>query len=626
MCGIAGEVSWREGARAGEVSRLVSCLSHRGPDSSGLWTSPTGACTLGHARLSVIDLSPLGHQPMLDGATGNAIVFNGEIYNFAELRRTCEEKGDTFRSQSDTEVILALYRRHGLDFVRHLRGMFAIALWDAQLERLVLARDRVGKKPLNYALTSSGIVFSSELDPLSRHPQVSSAMDMQALELYLQLEYVPEPWTIYQQIRKLPPAHVAVFDRAGMRSESYWDVFYRPDRRITLERAADELEDKLTKAVQLRLVADVPVGALLSGGVDSSLVVALMAKLSNQPVETFSIGFNEEAFNELPYAEQVANAFKTNHHPQVVQGNVESLLPLIARRYGEPFADPSAVPSFFVSRAAREQVTVALNGDGGDELLGGYPRYSVRGAGMRVSGMLDRFFTPRSTTSLVPWATRARGLPSRIARRLLLDYGKPELRSLLMYQSYWGDDARAELMNGHSEKDLLPAWRQRWLAAANEHASNPIDRMLWIDNRTYLSGDLLVKMDIAAMHCGLETRSPLLDHEVIEYCATLPPHLKVDRGRGKFLLKYIAERHFPAAFVHRKKMGFGIPTAEWLRGPLRGTLYSVLRDRDVMAPFSASRIEELLRAFEASDLDVNRVWALFMYGMWHLSRFGSARQ
>lgn len=312
---------------------------------------------------------------MLDPITGNAIVFNGEIYNFQSLRKNCESSGDVFKSHSDTEVILALYRRHGIDCLKFLRGMFALAIWDEQLQQLFLARDRVGKKPLNYAVTKTGLAFCSELHPLSRHPGVDNGMDLEALELYLQCQFIPAPWTIYCGIRKLPPAHSAVYDHNGLKIEKYWEIDYRNKIRISEADALDALEEKLTEAVRLRMIADVPLGALLSGGVDSSVVVALMAKLSNEPVRTFSIGFEAEAFNELPWAQQAAERCGTRHHPEIVKGDVEHLLPTLARHYGEPYADPSAVPSFFVSAVARRHVTVALNGDGGDELLGGYPRY-----------------------------------------------------------------------------------------------------------------------------------------------------------------------------------------------------------------------------------------------------------
>lgn len=623
MCGLAGEINWQGGTDLRVLERMAAGIAHRGPDDQGLWRSDDGVCALAHRRLSIIDLSPLGHQPMFDPLTGNALVFNGEIYNYRELRRSCEAAGDRFRSESDTEVILALYRRHGSDCLRFLRGMFAIVLWDAGKQELFLARDRAGKKPLNYALTAEGLVFCSELYPLSGHPAVSRDMDMDALDLYLQLQAVPSPWSIYQQIRKLPPAHFAMFDRTGLRIQRYWNVDYRNKIVLSESDALDAFEEKLTEAVKLRMISDVPLGALLSGGVDSSVIVALMARLSAAPVRTFSIGFREQAFSELPYAAQAAKICNTVHHPEIVAGEVEHLLPLLARHYGEPFGDSSAVPSFHVSRIAREHVTVVLNGDGGDELLGGYPRYFVPGWSIALGSRLASVLGPKRLVDLVPHWSSIASLPARVARRALHDFISPEIGGLLMFAGYWNDDRRPLLMNGRSAPGLLQSWRLRWMTEAFQNADNPIDRMLWLDNRTYLPDDLLVKMDIAAMHCGLEARSPLLDHEVIEFCASLPVQFKVRRRVGKYLLKKLAEKYYPTDFVHRKKMGFSIPVGDWLRGPLRAHVESVILDSDAMEPLN---MQEIRRAWArlngatgaASDAEAGRIWALLMYGQWRL--------
>lgn len=617
MCGIAGEVSFKEHADASQVSQLVAGIRHRGPDDQGLWVSPGGQCALGHARLSIIDLSPLGHQPMLDPFTGNSIVFNGEIYNFQSLRRECEAQGDVFRSQSDTEVILALYRRHGAEAVRRLRGMFAFVLWDERQQRALLARDRVGKKPLNYAVKDGRLHFCSELDPLARHPGVDHGTDLEALELYLQLQYVPAPWSIYRGIRKLPAAHYAWFDREGLRLHQYWEVDYRHKVEMTEEDALDGLEERLTEAVRLRMIADVPLGALLSGGVDSSIVVALMSKLSREPVRTFSMGFEEEAFNELEFAQQAATISKTRHTARIVKGDVEDLLPTLARHYGEPYADSSAVPSFFVCRTARDHVTVAMNGDGGDELLGGYPRYWLSSLQLGAARMTPPMLSPGRLSALAARLSTTTSVPGKVARKLLGEYGWPELRSVGMYNNFWNDAERAALMSGLSSPSLLPEWRTAWLDGAHRHADNPVDRMLWYDNRTYLAGDLLAKMDIAAMHCGLETRSPLLDHEVIEFCAALPVRYKVNRRIGKYLLKRLTERYYPAEFVHRPKMGFGIPLAAWLRGSLRPVLERTLRDPALMQPLDAGLIARTLEEFLNQGVDhSSRLWALLMFGVW----------
>lgn len=623
MCGLAGEVCFGRAVNVAEVASMARGIAHRGPDDHGLWSSESGRCVLAHRRLSIIDLSPLGHQPMLDPLTGNALVFNGEIYNHRELRKACEAAGDVFRSASDTEVVLALYRRHGVRCLERLRGMFAIALWDARESQLFLARDRVGKKPLNYALTDGGIVFCSELHPLAQHPMVSREQDAEALELYLQLQAVPAPWTIYRQIRKLPPAHFAVFDRDGLRIERYWNVDYRSKLALDDDEALDAFEEKLTDAVRLRMIADVPLGALLSGGVDSSVVVALMSKLAGVPVRTFSIGFREQAFNELPYAQRAARICGTVHHPEIVGGDVQRLLPQIARHYGEPYADSSAVPSFHVCRVAREHVTVVLNGDGGDELLGGYGRYAVSDHAIRMGTMVSRWLGPQRLVKLMPFWANARSFPARAVRRLARDFMSPEMGGLLMFTGYWNDDMRRQLLDRSADSGLLQGWRLQWLRQAFAYADNPIDRMLWLDSRTYLPDDLLVKMDIAAMQCGLETRSPLLDHEVIEFCARLPVALKVRRRTGKYMLKRLAEKYFPKDFVYRQKMGFGIPVARWLRGELRAHAEALILDPSIMQPLHGPTIRASWRRLLAADgatadAEAGRVWALLMYGQWRL--------
>ena len=623
MCGIAGEVGYATRPTVENVARIAEALRHRGPDDGGVWTSPDEICVLGHRRLSIIDLSPLGHQPMVDPETGNTIVFNGEIYNFQTLRAECESLGDRFNSQSDTEVILALYRRYGAACLSKLRGMFAFAIWDTSARRLFLARDRVGKKPLHYAANGQSLIFSSELRPLSRHPFVDRAIDTEALELYLQLQSVPAPWTIYRGIRKLPPAHFALFDTKGLRVERYWNVDYRPKTRLSDADALEAFEEKLTEAVQLRMISDVPLGALLSGGVDSSVVVALMSKLSAQPVRTFSIGFAEESYNELPYAERAAHICRSNHNPKIVAGDAHALVPLLARHYGEPFADSSAIPSFLVSRMAREQVTVVLNGDGGDELLGGYPRYAISDFERFTSTLVRGVVRPDDLASLAPMFTGSQ-LHQKIFRRLLLRYCSPELNFAFMYSSFWDDLDRAQLLGQNHSPQLLPTWRRKWLKGAADHADSAIDRMLWTDNRTYLPDDLMVKMDIASMHTSLEARSPLLDHEIIEFCAGLEAHHKVRGGVGKYLLKKLALKYFPSDFVCRSKMGFAVPLADWLSGPLRQTVRATLLDKTLMAPLSATRIQTELTQFERGETrHASRIWALFMFGQWRLADAGS---
>lgn len=617
MCGIAGQVELGGRVEPRLVADMIGRIRHRGPDDTGLWSSPRANCVLGHARLAIIDLSPTGHQPMLDPETASCIAFNGEIYNYRELRAECEAAGDRFNSQSDTEVILALYRRFGVACLDKLRGMFAFAIWNEANQELFVARDRVGKKPFMYSMSGNRFAFCSELSGLSAQTWLDREIDAQALELYLQLQYIPAPWTIYKGIRKLPPAHYAIFSRNGLIVKKYWDVDYKTKIRVRESDAIDGLEEHLRKAVRLRMISDVPIGALLSGGVDSSLIVALMAQMSGEPVRTFSVGFREEAFNELPFAQQVATAYGTKHQPEILDSDIETMLPLVVKRYGEPFADSSAVPSFLVSQAARRHVTVALNGDGGDELLGGYPRYRLTAAQRLVAGLVPGSVSASTLTALAARVAPARSIGGRAVRKLVTEFAWPELRSVNMYSNFWSDTDRASLLGEFGDPDLLPRWRANWLGQARQHGDNPIDRMLWYDNHTYLPGDLLTKMDIASMHCGLETRSPLLDHEVIEFCATLPAELKVRGGTGKYLLKKLAERYFSSDFVHRRKMGFAIPLTSWLRGPLRSLTIDTLHDERLTAPLNNTVVRKTLSEFLDQGADHgSRVWALLMYGLW----------
>lgn len=619
MCGIAGYINWNGVDEKAGLTEIVSRLRHRGPDDDGFWRSPDGSCMLGHTRLSIIDLSADGHQPMIDPLTRNTIVFNGEIYNFQLLRAECEGKGDRFFSKSDTEVILAVYRRYGTECLKYLRGMFAFAIWDVSNQQLFLACDRIGKKPLNYALTPNGLIFSSEIDPLVHHGEVKKEIDEDALDLYLQLQYIPAPWTIYRSIRKLPAAHFAVFTPKGLRIQKYWDVDYQTKVNISEQDALDGLEENVKEAIKLRMIADVPIGALLSGGVDSSLVVAMMARLNRERVKTFSIGFEEDAFNELPYAKIVADQYETDHCAEVVKGEVDPVLDDIVKHYGEPFGDPSAVPSFHVCRTAHKYLKVVMNGDGGDELLGGYPRYWLSPQSIWVGSLFRNMNSSVRLAQLAAELYDGGTILSRLKRRWILQLAHPELGSLTMYYPFLNDEERGRLLlrDGDKKDSVLTRWREEWLWKGMNAAANPIDRMLWIDNRTYLPGDLLVKMDIASMHCGLEARSPLLDHKVIEFCARLPVHLKVKHGTGKYLLKKLGLRYLPPDLLYRKKMGFGIPLSEWLKGRLQPIVREVLFNSTLMEPLDASRVRKIASGFyEKGTENSSRIWVLLMFGLW----------
>lgn len=614
---IAGQINWAGNADHAAVQRMVEDTQIRSGDDGGLWSSACGHCAFAYRSVSIFDAGASSRQPMVDPHTGNVLLFIGEIYNYCELRKACEAAGDVFRSKSDTEVILSLYRQHGIGCLAYLRGLFAIALWDTRGHKLILARDRLGKKPLNYAHTTNGIIFGSDIRMLANHPAISREMDLQALELYLQFSVVPAPWTIYQQIRKLPPGHYAAIEHDGVRLHRYWDIDYRTKHRLSDDEALEAFEEKLTDAVRLRMTSDVPLGASLSGGVDSSVVVALMAKLADVPINTFSIGFREEAFNELPYAQQASSICRTAHRAEILAGDVHELLPFIARHYGEPYADPSAVPSFHFCRFARRHVKAIFNGDGGDELLGGYARYSVPGHVIRINDIVSRGIGPRRQADWMLFWANVESVPMRALRRLCRGLMSPELSWLLMFAGHRSD----QLLPRSSDASLLDKWRLQWLLRAYEHADNPIDRLLWLESHTYLPDDLLVKMDIAARHCGLELRSPLLDHKVIEFCAGLPVTMKVRGGTGKFLLKKLAEKYFPRDFVYRRKMGFSIPVAQWLRGELRRHVEDLILEPSVMEPLHMPAVRASWHRLIAddgptSDAEAGRVWTLLMYGQW----------
>jgi len=619
MCGISGHLSFKSMPDVISVAKMTNGILHRGPDEEGLWISSSSHCVLGHTRLSIIDLSPLGKQPMYDPQTGNCIVFNGEIYNFKELRNHCELKGESFLSKTDTEVILVLYKIYGASCLKYLRGMFSFAIWDEGKQHLFVARDRVGKKPFNYVYNEEiGFVFCSEINPLASYPGVSKDQNNQALELYLQLQYIPAPHTIYRSIHKLPPASYGICNKNGFKINNYWDYDYRNKINIKESKAVDLLEEKLAEAVRIRMIADVPIGALLSGGVDSSLIVALMSKLNNNPIHTFSVGFEDKSIDELAYAQQVADKYDTIHFSEIVRSNASDFLPQIIKHYGEPFADPSAIPSFYVCKVARKKIIVGLNGDGGDELMGGYSRYIFNSFQMLFSCFFGSFIPSSFAAKMGPkLVLKSNSAIKKTASYLLIECLRPELRSITKYQYFFNERVRSRLLNNRFNSSYLEDWYVDILKQSCGKASHPIDRMLYIDNKNYLAGDLLVKMDIASMHCGLETRSPLLDHHLIEFCSSLPAHLKSKNGQGKYLLKKVAERYFPKEFVYREKMGFSIPLADWLNGSLKDLLLYVLHNPILMSDFDKKEIQNQLQPFlKGKNYTVPRLWTLMMYGLW----------
>jgi asparagine synthase (glutamine-hydrolysing) len=618
MCGIAGQITTdRRPVDGRMVAAMGARLRHRGPDDEGLYVK--GHVGLAHRRLSILDVSPAGHQPMSNDAGTVWVVFNGEIYNYRELRGQLRSPRSV-RSRTDTEVLLYLYEDYGVRCFELIRGMFAVAIWDERNQRLLLARDRLGKKPLFYALRNKALSFASELKALlveEPRPEI----DPVALHHYLTFQYVPAPQTIYRDVRKLLPGHVLVYEDGKLTDNAYWELSYgKGSARRSDEDYREEFRALLTESVRLRLVSDVPLGAFLSGGVDSSSVVALMSRLTDRPVKTFSIGFKEEAFNELPYARQVAERFATDHHEFVVEPSTVEILPALARVYDEPFADSSAIPTYYLAQLTRQFVTVALNGDGGDELLGGYPRYRFDD----TERLLSSIASDRTRERLRGWLARIpRALPGIGRLRSSLEpLLTPLSRTYLRRICYFSPEEKAALytdefldtVRRHDSLAVLDGWFDQ------ARASDLLDRLLAVDTRSYLPDDLLVKVDRATMAHGLEARSPLLDHRLMEFAAALPVDQKVREGEGKYLLKSAMRELLPEPVTAREKMGFAVPLDRWYRSECRDFVRDTLLSARSLQRgyFKPERIRELLdREQGGASAYGARVHALLMLELWH---------
>jgi asparagine synthase (glutamine-hydrolysing) len=580
MCGIAG-VFYRDQARPVDSSLLKAMgesIAHRGPDAEGYWAEP--GIGLVHRRLSIIDLAG-GDQPIGNEDGSVQVIFNGELYNFPELRAGLEARGHRFRTRSDTEVLVHLYEEDGDQLVERLRGMFAFALWDRRRRCLVLARDRLGIKPLYLYRDADKAVFGSELKAILAHPEVPRRIDVTALENYLAFGMVPGAQTIFRDVAKLPPAHVVTLraDDLARSPRRYWQLRLEPDERRTAHEWQEAVSAKVDEAVRRHLLADVPVGAFLSGGVDSSAVVAAAAGSANGPLQTFSIGFSDDKVGELPYARAVAARFGTRHTEEVVTPQAVSLLEQLTRYYDEPFADSSAIPTFLVSRLARRTVKVVLSGDGGDEAFGGYARYAHDLREAAVRRWLPAWFQHTVLAPLARAWPKADCLPrplraKTVLTNLSLDAGsayantlalcRPPLRRRLLAPDV------ATSLNGH-----VPEWVVGEPHAAAP-AADPLAGMILADVATLLPDDYLVKVDRASMANGLEVRPPLLDHELLELAARIPSRWKVRGGQTKWLFKQACGDRLPANVLHRPKQGFEMPIDRWLRGPLRDAFESTV--------------------------------------------------
>jgi asparagine synthase (glutamine-hydrolysing) len=623
MCGICG-LSYsdrRFGDR--EILHVMNdAIQHRGPDSDGYYAAE--GIGLAIRRLAIIDVKG-GDQPISNEDDSIWVVLNGEIYNYPEMRDELERRGHHFKTKTDTECILHYYEDEGESCVKHFRGMFAFALWDTRRQRLLIARDRLGKKPVYYAVHNGELYFCSELSGLLQGLPYKPEVDLEAIDLYLGLQYVPEPRTVFKEIYKLPAAHMLTWENGAARVSRYWDYSYQPKLTGDEHELAAELRDRLREAVRMRLISEVPLGAHLSGGIDSSIVVALMAELSDAPVKTFSVGFDEQEFSELPYARAVAQKFGTEHHEfTLTYGDIPVTLEKISRHFGEPFGDASAIPLYHLSVLTRQYVTVALNGDGGDEDFAGYQRYRLD----RLAKLYLRL--PTSVTGrAVPWiASRLRDRSVRPTGQSLVNGLKrleqlpavDERASMLRWSSYFSASQRGALWKREQWERLCSDDAQALLIAEFDRAEGTfLDRTLYTDLHTYLPGDLLVKADRMTMAASLEGRSPFLDHELVEWTARVPDSLKIRGNVGKYLLKKAFKGDLPASVRSHGKQGFGIPLAAWFRGPLASWSRELLQagGNPLQDWFNQSEIDTLIEEHASARVDHGkRLYALTMLAVW----------
>ncbi|MHB1571409.1 MAG: asparagine synthase (glutamine-hydrolyzing) [Solirubrobacteraceae bacterium] len=598
---------------------MCAALEHRGPDSRGLFREQEAG--LGIQRLRVVDLVT-GDQPISNEDKSVVVVLNGEIYNFQELRKDLQRRGHRFATQGDTEVIVHLYEEHGSECVRYLHGMFAFALWDQRRRQLLLARDRVGKKPLFYALGPEGLAFASELRALLEDRSLPRELDTSAVDCFLAYGYIPAPLSIFAGVRKLPPAHTLVLERGEVKLDRYWRLDYSRKVQVKDPRELHEsVRSHLRTATRRRLIGDVPLGAFLSGGIDSSAVVAAMAEASSGPVKTFSIGFDHDNFDELRFARRIADLFGTDHHEFVVRPDAIEMLPKIVRHYGEPFADSSAIPSFYLAELTSQHVTVALNGDGGDESFAGYTRYVSN----RLAARLERFPAPLRRVAANSARTLGGGELTSVAnkaRRLITGLA---LAPAARYESYMSAFNQSQRANLYTEEFAEAVDRsltstvieERWEEASGD---NVLDVMLEVDVTTYLPGDLITKIDIATMAYSLEARSPLLDHQLMEFAASIPEELKLNGRQKKWVFREALRGWLPDDILDRPKQGFTVPLNHWLRGELHDLAREVLLDRDSLTRsyFRREAVQSILdRHSTGADEETKRLWALFVFELWH---------
>lgn len=633
MCGIAGIASLNENKIDENIlKRMRDVLRHRGPDDEGIYISRTEnpnsrlKVGLGHRRLSIIDIEG-GHQPMSNEAKTIWMVYNGEVYNFPELKKKLIKKGHRFKTKTDTEIIIHLYEDKGIACLDDLRGMFAFAIWDAKLNKLFLARDRVGQKPLFYYCKDNIFLFGSEIKAILEHESVKRTLDLASLDTYLSYGYITPPSTIFKGIKKLLPAHYLTYDGSEIKTECYWSLDYTKRKELKIADCERQLYDILGQATKMRLISDVPLGAFLSGGVDSSCIVSLMKDFSSKKVRTFSIGFDEENYNELKYARYVSQKFNTEHKELLVRPRALDILPKLAWHYDQPFGDSSCIPTYYVSKMTRDFVTVALNGDGGDESFGGYHRYK----GVKLAELLK--FLPKAAFKAGYNLTKF--IDKNINKNSMListEYGQRFLGglakshgSLGAYASWithFSDDEKETLYSKGAKATILSGRGNSYLneIIKDSSAKDAIEKAMEADVRTYLPEDLLVKVDIATMANSLEGRSPFLDHKVMEFAASMPVDYKLRGFNTKYILKDTFKGKMPISFLNRKKKGFGIPVGKWFSGELKGFVKDMLLDKKAFKKdiFSKAQVESLVNEHQQGRRDhTHRLWMLLSFEMWH---------
>jgi asparagine synthase (glutamine-hydrolysing) len=620
MCGIVGIVR-NDGKSIDEdlLARMNNAIRHRGPDDDGFYVN--GSVGLAMRRLAIIDLKG-GAQPIHNQDRSSWIVFNGEIYNYLELREKLEKLGHTFYTNSDTEAIVHAYDQFGVDCPKHLRGMFAFAIWNERSQELFLARDRVGKKPVLYAHVNGQLIFGSEFSALLLHPDVSRDIQPEALDYYLSFMCIPAPLTAYRAIRKLEPGHWLRWRHGEIELQRYWQPDFTKKIELSEEEAGERTVEILRDAVRVRLMSEVPLGAFLSGGIDSSAVVALMSQESSERVKTFSIGFDEQDFSELHHARRIAEHVGADHHEFIVRPDALEVLPTLVEHYGEPYADSSAVPTYYVAKETRKHVTVALNGDGGDESFAGYERYIAMGLTekyRRVPSFLRESLI-KETVNLIPSSPLKR---SRVksAKRLLDAVALPRVDRYARWVSVFNEQTKQPLYSDRFREQTQAADATGILAEWFKRANGigVVDAMLLTDQMTYLPNDLLVKVDIATMAVSLEARSPFLDHHVIEFAASLPQNLKLRRLTSKYLLKKVLRKLLPSENLKRRKMGFGVPVGHWFRGKMQPFLREVLLSEKALrrGMFQPETVRQLIELHVRGERDYSQqLWTLLMLELW----------